>query len=466
MESKAGPAVSTARLLGGCVVVAVVLLAGSWSILSAGEEQLGFPDFTLEVTPATVQLCAPSDAIYQVAVGSLQGYSDPVTMGASGNPARTFASFSVNPVNPPGGSQLTIGNTGGAAAGLYQIDVVGIAPTSTHTATVFLDVYQAAPGAVTLMSPANQAVDQLRAPRMEWAPVSSAVSYDLEISTNSGFSNIVYSATTGSTVHTPVFALDAMTQYFWRARASNSCGDGSFSATRSFTTGTGGGVLLVDDDDDSPDVRDAYAMALDGLGIPFDVYDTRNSDEEPSQALLELYGAVVWFSGDVFSSPAGIGVAGPGFSGEIELAGYLDGGGCLVMSSQDYLWDHGLTPFGSSYLGIDSYTSDVTQTTVTGEGSVFGGLGPYVLAFPFSNYSDEVVPGAGAELAFVGDAADAAVTRAGSSYRTVFLGFPLEALPTIQDREAVLAAAFEACSAVFSDGFESGDVYRWSTWVP
>lgn len=460
------PVVRACGLAGGSAAVAALLLMGSWGVLSAGEDGFRFRDFTLEVTPTTVQVCPPTDAVYQVVVGSLQGFSDPVTLNASGSPAGTTVGFSTNPVFPPGASQLTIGDTGGAAPGLYGIEVIGVAPTSTHTTTVFLDLLSGVPGAVDLVLPANGATDQLQAPRMEWAAVTGAGEYELQIATNPGFTSVVYAATANGTVHTPSIVLDATTLHYWRVRPANACGSGPWSATRSFTTGSAGAILLVDDDDDSPDVRGFYTAVLDELGLTYDAYDTRNSDDEPSQALLGLYGAVIWFSGAEYTTPAGTGVAGPGEAGEVALAGYLGGGGCLILSSQDYLWDHGLTQFGGDYLGIASYTSDVGQNVVTGVGSVFGGLGPYVLLYPFGNFSDEVVPVPDAELAFSGDVADAAVTRAGSAFRTVFLGFPLEALPSDGDRQDVLIAAFLACTQLFSDGFESGDVSRWSSWVP
>ena len=98
-------------------------------------------DFSLAATPSSQDVCAPADAVYDVEVGSILGYADPVTLSASGQPAGTTVSFSVNPVTPPGSSTLTIANTGAATAGSYSIDIVGVAPTSTHTTTVGLNLY-------------------------------------------------------------------------------------------------------------------------------------------------------------------------------------------------------------------------------------------------------------------------------------------------------------------------------------
>ncbi|MBK9054747.1 MAG: S8 family serine peptidase [Chloroflexi bacterium] len=115
------------------------------------------PDFTLQATPPSQNVCTPGNAVYTVNVGSLLGYNDPVSLNASGNPAGTTAIFSVNPITPPNSSNLTIGNTGAAAAGSYAIDIVGMAPTSTHTTTVQLNLFTSAPGAASLLTPVNGA---------------------------------------------------------------------------------------------------------------------------------------------------------------------------------------------------------------------------------------------------------------------------------------------------------------------
>src|SRR5690606_14491241 len=111
------------------------------------------------------------------------------------------------------------------------------------------------------------------------------------------------------------------------------------------------------------------------------------------------------------------------------LATWLDTGRCLFISSQDYYYDRGKTTFMDTYLGVNTATSDVSQTTVTGAGSVYAGLGPYSLTYPFSNYSDTINPdGAPAELAFTGNAGNAGVNKDSGIYRTTFWGFPWEAI--------------------------------------
>ncbi|MCK5379595.1 MAG: hypothetical protein KAJ78_09325, partial [Acidobacteria bacterium] len=217
----------------------------------------------------------------------------------------------------------------------------------------------------------------------------------------------------------------------------------------------------VDDDDNSPDVRAFYTDTLDAMGLQYEVWDTNNSDTEPFFGDLGPYRAVLWFTGDEFG-----GAAGPGTAGESALASWLDqGNACLLLSAMDYYYDRGLTPFMQDYLGVGDADSDTSQTTVTGAGTVFAGLGPYSLSYPGSNWSDTLTPGAGAAETFSGNAGTAAVEHVTEDYLTVFMGFAFEALPTPADRQNVLQTFLDHCpidqQPVFSDGFESGDVSAW-----
>jgi uncharacterized repeat protein (TIGR01451 family) len=185
-------------------------------------------------------------------------------------------------------------------------------------------------------------------------------------------------------------------------------------------------VLLVDDDNNTPDVLPYYTSALNSLGIDYDVFDVGGGDADgPPLEGLQGYAMVIWFSGDKYSSSAG-----PNSTDEANLAAYLDSGGRLFLSSQDYLYDFGLTPFGQDYLGIASFTSDngnaSTKYGVTGD-PIGDGLGPYPLNYPtgFTDWGDIVNPGTGASVSFTsaaGGGNNLDVGKDGGSWKTVFFG--------------------------------------------
>lgn len=398
-------------------------------------------DYTLDVTPASQNVCAPTEVMYEVAVGSLQGYNLPVTLSATGYPAGTTVSFAMNPLTPPANTSLIISHTDTASPGSYTILVNGDASGNVHQAAVTLNLSTGTPDSPALLSPADGATEVDLLPTFTWTAASQAASYDLEVATDAGFSDVVYSATgLYETTHTAAIALSSNGVYYWRVWAHNVCGDSAYAAVFNFTTKTVATTLLVDDDDNNPNVQGTYTAALDALAVAYGVWDTGNSDDEPTDTDLASYSVVIWFSGDEYG-----GAAGPGGAGEEALSDWLDSGGkCLLLSSQDYYYDRDLTSFMSDYLGVYSADNDRNHTNVRGR-TLFSGLGPYTLSYSFNNYSDQLTPDGTATVAFRGNKGTAAVTKETASYLTAFLGFPWEALPTAADEQAVLDRFLSNC---------------------
>ncbi len=419
-------------------------------------------DFLVTAAPRQLGICSPSDAVYALEVLQFEGFTDPVALSISGMPAGLASAFAPDTVTPPGTSTLTLSNTAGVTAGTYDMVVTGTSGVVTHDADISMTLFDGTPGAPAPASPADGGVDVVLDTGFEWAAVSNATGYILTVARGPAFTDIVETVTTTEPTATLSVSLEPLTTYYWRVTASNACGNGATSATSTFTTRAIPPILLVDDDDNNPDVRATYTATLDAMGLDYDIWDTANSDTEPSAAQLSPYHIVIWFTGDEFG-----GSAGPGGAGETALASWLDEGGrCVMISGQDYYYDRGLTAFMTSHLGLASATSDVEQTTVDGAGAVFAGMGPYSLTYPFSNYSDTFVADAAGELAFTGNQNGAATLKITGTSTGLFLGFPAEALAD-NDRRAVFETFFHACSGeVFLDGFEGGTTDAWSSSTP
>ena len=303
-----------------------------------------------------------------------------------------------------------------------------------------------APNTPSNPSPADNATNVSINADLSWTggdPDSGdTVTYDVYFEANDSSPDILL-CNDASTAFCDPGTLAYSTHYYWYVIAADNHGATQTGPTWDFTTGSGSGtdILLVDDDDNVPDVRAYYTSALDALGKTYVIWDTINSDNEPDATFLAQYDTVIWFTGAEFG-----GAAGPGTSGETALGTWLDTGKCLLVSSQDYFFDRGLTSFMGTYLGVSSATSDVTQATVSGTGSVFGGLGPYSLSYSFSNYSDLISPDGTADVAFIGNQGDAAVVKDSGVYRTTFWGFSFEAIPTPTDRQNAMDAFLNWCS--------------------
>jgi hypothetical protein len=88
-----------------------------------------------------------------------------------------------------------------------------------------------------LLSPKNKGRNVSRSPALSWSNVSAASSYEVQVATDSGFTNIAASMTGLTSIQWTVTpALSGGTTYFWRARAVNPCGPGPWSMTWSFKT--------------------------------------------------------------------------------------------------------------------------------------------------------------------------------------------------------------------------------------
>ncbi|MBN1207687.1 MAG: endopeptidase [Myxococcaceae bacterium] len=91
--------------------------------------------------------------------------------------------------------------------------------------------------APTLSSPANGATGVSSSAALDWTDVTGATGYEVQVATDSAFTNVVRSNTAlAASAWTVSPALSANTTYYWRALGKNSCGAGAYSAASSFTT--------------------------------------------------------------------------------------------------------------------------------------------------------------------------------------------------------------------------------------
>ncbi|NNF01390.1 MAG: PKD domain-containing protein, partial [Bacteroidia bacterium] len=194
------------------------------------------PDYTLSANPLSVEVCAPTSAVYNVNIGQILSYTDPVTLTVSGNPSGSSFSFSTNPVVPPGTSTLTISNTGSVTPGTYNFTLFSTSTSGVKNVDLELVVFGGVPPTASLTSPADGATAVPYSTTFMWTG-SSSNTYRIEISTDSTFSTLfLVDSTVNATSFNNSIEFSPSTKYFWRVRGSNFCGVGSWSATSCFTT--------------------------------------------------------------------------------------------------------------------------------------------------------------------------------------------------------------------------------------
>lgn len=200
----------------------------------------GTPDFQLVAeTPKRIELCGSTstDPTWDLRAGVLNGFTGPVSLSGIGIPATTTAMFSVNPINAPGSSTLTL--TGGAAlsSGEYSFNAQGVSGPLTRAIDLELGVSASASAAPALLAPANNATGISVLPTLSWNASAGALKYKVEIATDIGFNNIVASATVSATSYKVSSILAESTAFYWRVTPQNYCGNGAASPVFKFTTG-------------------------------------------------------------------------------------------------------------------------------------------------------------------------------------------------------------------------------------
>ena len=195
-------------------------------------------------------------------------------------------------------------------------------------------------------------------------------------------------------------------------------------------TKTPASVLLVDDDR-WYDQQSKYTEALDATGTTYDVWETSTRGGQhgagPTSETLGWYPVVVWWTGYDWYAPVTE-------EEELELRAYLQAGGRLMLSSQDFLYYRDDGQFTRECLGILRSTQDVTPTHVVGvsDNPVGSNLGTWALEYPpgYQNWSDGLTPAPNVGVAFR-DQEDrgVALTRRGHDDAALFLAFPFEAIP-------------------------------------
>jgi hypothetical protein len=219
-----------------------------------------------------------------------------------------------------------------------------------------------------------------------------------------------------------------------------------------------GQKLILFVDDDGEDAFESYFYAaFDSIGFGYDVWD-HFSQGTPHDSIMEFYQVVVWNTGDDYgtlSDPKTLTA-----EDQAQLMAYLDNGGNLFLSSQDFLLDNNANTFITDYLHLAGHSDDKTVASVAGvmDDTISDGMA-FALSYPFFNFSDWVVPAAEAAGIFYETSKASAAPRPGvqmdeyagadatsspvsycalrypasgpSVFKTLFMAFPFEAVPQV-----------------------------------
>ncbi|NPA75423.1 MAG: peptidase S53, partial [Euryarchaeota archaeon] len=227
--------------------------------------------------------------------------------------------------------------------------------------------------------------------------------------------------------------------YYYYVTAVNSVGESpksnEVSATPKSSSNLLSNKILFVDDDGGSAYSDYIKQALIDSGITQEyqvyVWDVYSIGYSPGYNELMKYGIVIWSTGYTY-----VNTVTP--TDQQNLIKYLNSGGRLYLSSQDFLWevsggfDGAIdNAFVNDYLGVSGVINDVGYTYIYGVSGnpITGNFGTVYLKYPYGNYDDEIGLESGAQAIFVDDYGYAAGDMyQHGNYKVVFTAFSFEAV--------------------------------------
>jgi hypothetical protein len=175
-------------------------------------------------------------------------------------------------------------------------------------------------------------------------------------------------------------------------------------------------LLFVDDDTGATSEVD-FEAAIQGSGH-FSVTQAGGA----GLALMQLYDAVIWNTGELQTQTIGPSV-------QSGIQSYLDGGGKFFLTSHGYLNHQGLTTLTTGYLGVSAFTADGGAASATGVASdpIGDGLS-LTLSPPFTDRADHLTPSLATTWLEAPGSASIGVRYDSGTFRTVFLSAAFEGL--------------------------------------
>ncbi|WP_405351228.1 reprolysin-like metallopeptidase [Nonlabens sp. Asnod3-H03] len=194
-------------------------------------------EFSLSTTELEQNVCLPANASYDFTYRTFNGFNTPTTLSLTGEPVGSTVVITPSTVtnnNTP--VNITISGLNSSMVGNYNLSFDGTAGSTMRSVGLTLNVLESSLQNTTLIEPVDMAIDVALFPTLEWNASTGAQEYDVEVSSDSSFNIIVEATTTAASTYTLTTGLDEDTIYYWRVRNKNVCGDGPFSASRSFRT--------------------------------------------------------------------------------------------------------------------------------------------------------------------------------------------------------------------------------------
>ncbi|WP_419213570.1 reprolysin-like metallopeptidase [Maribacter sp. X9] len=193
-------------------------------------------EIVLNFQKVSFDVCKPDDISIPFVYETYLGFNEESTFSAVSLPTGLTAVFTP-PTATDTNTPVTVDLTGvsNLTEGTYPIQIRASSATFSKEIILQLRVFDANFNAVQLLAPSDGFEDASKDVVLKWEADVGNTAYDIEIATDLGFAAIIESATVNTNSYSPSL-LDNNTQYYWRVRPKNDCGEGAFSSPYTFST--------------------------------------------------------------------------------------------------------------------------------------------------------------------------------------------------------------------------------------
>lgn len=204
--------------------------------INSAEIEIIASEFTMTFTDNTQTVCEPANTVYNFTYNTFDGFNEEVAFSAEDLPSGATVSFNPTTAVTDGTNvDVTVSGLTTSNIGAFDIGIIGTSASITLESVVILNVYSTTGNAPVLTSPENNVTGLLNQIVLAWEESTNAESYNVQVATDSEFTNIIVNETV-ATVNLEIDDIETGTQYYWRVKSINFCGESDFSNVFSFET--------------------------------------------------------------------------------------------------------------------------------------------------------------------------------------------------------------------------------------
>ncbi|MFN3907434.1 MAG: reprolysin-like metallopeptidase [Flavobacterium sp.] len=179
--------------------------------------------------------CAGGSQSFDINYYTIGGFNSATNFSVSGLPTGVTAEFSSNNITSSQTIQLNINASNSVVPGTYQLVVTATSGSISRSINFYYNVFNAEFTPILLTSPSNQSTVNPINVNLSWGQEFNSTLYDVQVATDSAFSDIVFNQTTNQ-FNIIVPSLNSATTYYWRVRPRNDACSGVFSEPNIFST--------------------------------------------------------------------------------------------------------------------------------------------------------------------------------------------------------------------------------------